>query len=185
MKAKIGDCFLMHGSTIEEPMTLYLVKKIIDEKIIALSVLIKKQMVQSWDPWDSINTYDNDIPNEAVFLPKETFDIVTKKKMDFLEEIWNYIETNLVENISKTKIEVGKHYYNRGFIYTIDSIGEERFKSQVFRLERENISPYWSGDDRIECGEDYKLIKDGVYEEVKHRYDDFVQDLRKLLFTKE
>ena len=44
-----GDCFLMKGATIDEPMTLYFITSINDDYIQALTIYIHDTMVQGLD----------------------------------------------------------------------------------------------------------------------------------------
>lgn len=65
---KKGDCFLMKGSSIDEPMTLYHIVDMKEDKLWALRICINNSMVQGLDiPYE----YDNDIPSDAIMLAPE------------------------------------------------------------------------------------------------------------------
>ena len=70
---KKNDCFLMKGSNDSEPMTLYYITDMYSDKIRALSICIKDDMVQGLE-YDS--EYDNEIPEDAIMLPSNTYDHV-------------------------------------------------------------------------------------------------------------
>ena len=168
----------MKGSTINEPMTLYYITDEYDDKICALSICVKNQMVQGLD-YD--NEYDNDIPEKAVILPPDTYSTVKELMKTFLKETKTFIEERIEQG--DFELQVGHHYYD-GYIYTITEIGETRAKYNLFRLEEENISPYWTGDGNIDSLIDYCVpISDDVYKEVRQRYDEFVLGLRTRLYT--
>ena len=175
---KKGDCFIMKGSNINEPMTLYYITEEYDDKLRALSICIKNEMVQGLD-YD--NEYDNDIPEEAVILPPDTYSQVKELMKMFLKETKTFIGKRIKQG--DFELQVGHHYYD-GYIYTITEIGEKRAKYNLFRLEEENISPYWTGDGNIDSLTDHCVpISDEVYKEVKKRYDEFVLGLRTMLYT--
>jgi len=175
---KKGDCFIMKGSTINDPMTLYYITDEYDDKLCALSICINNQMVQGLD-YD--NEYDNDIPEEAVVLSPDTYSHVKESMKVFLKETKSFIEENIEQG--DFELQVGHHYYD-GYIHTITEIGETRAKYNLFRLEEENISPYWTGDGNIDTLHKYCLpIPEKVYQDVKQRYYEFVINLRKMLYS--
>lgn len=174
---KKNDCFLMQGSSINQPMTLYYITNISKDKIHTLSIYIHDNMVQGLE-YES--EYDNNIPPNAIPLPSETYQNVKNAMISFLKEIKNFIEGNLLKG--NFQIEIGKHYYD-GYIHTITEIGERRIKSKLFRLENENISPDWSEDAFIESISNNCLpISDQTFGEVVHKYKDFVSKLRNELY---
>lgn len=174
---KRGDCFIMKGSTINEPMTLYYITDEYADKLRALRVCINHKMVQGLDYDDE---YDNDIPEEAVMLPPNTYSMVRESMKKFLNETKAYIESNIEQG--DFKLQVGKHYYD-GYIHTITEIGETRANYNLFRLEEENISPFWTGDGNIDSLESHCVpISEIVFQEVKRRYNEFVINLRKMMY---
>ncbi len=167
----------MQGTTFEEPMTLYYITDMSKDKIHALSICINDKMVQGLDD-DS--EYDNNIPEEAVPRPSRTYEAVKSSMKSFVKEIKAYINDHVIE--SDFQIEIGGHYYD-GYIHTITEIGEERVKYQLFRLEDENISPFWSGDAPADSIKDTCLpISEQTYKEVFQRYQNYVSNLRIVLF---
>lgn len=175
-----NDCFLMKGSDINEPMTLYFVSSVSEDKFHALSICIKDSMVQALSHgWD----YEEVIPEKAVLLPSGTYQKVKHEMATFLKEIKFYISNNLIKG--DFKIEIGGHYYD-GYIYTITEIGESKVKYDLFRLEEENISPFWSGESHIDNIHDYCWpISNETYKEVLEKYKSFVSALREQLYKRE
>ena len=176
MKPKIGDCFLMKGLTINEPMTLYHVTDINDDKIQALSIYVHDKMVQGLD---YANEYDNDIPSDAILLPEGTYDRVKESMNKFLEETRSYLQAHC--KCKGFKVKAGGHYWNRD-IETITEIFENKTKYDLFRLETENISPCWSGEGVVDRLESFGAeIPDKAFNEVKHRYSQYVKKLKESL----
>lgn len=172
-----NDCFLMQGASINEPMTLYYITDMKKDKIRALCICIRDEMVQGLE-YDS--EYDNDIPEEAIPLPAVTYQNVKAAMLSFLKEIRSFIGKNLIEG--EFTIEIGRHYYD-GYIRTITEIGETRLKYKLFRLEEENISPCWSGNALIDSIKNRCLpISDSTFDEVVHKYKCFVTKLRHKLY---
>ena len=172
-----GDCFIMIGSEKEEPMTLYLLKQIRGNKIDALSVSIDKHWIHGWDYPDE---YDNDIPEEAIVLPSDTYTEVKRQMVEFCTDAHKYIQDNMVK--TDLKVQVGKHYYGR-FIETITKIEDNRVYYNTLRLESEDISPNWTGDAAINVWADQMTpISEEVYNEILSRYYKFVSHLQEYLF---
>lgn len=163
----------MKGSTDCEPMTLYYITDMYNDKIRALSICIKDEMVQGLE---YASEYDNEIPQEAILLPSNTYDQVKKEMNAFLKETKSFIEKNLIKG--KYTLQIGGHYYD-GYIQTVTEIGEKRTKYNLFRLEPENISPAWTGDCLTEDITDRCMpISDETYCEVLKMYKEFLQKLR-------
>lgn len=177
MKVKKNDCFLMKGSEITEPMTLYYVAYVNGDKVRVLSVYVGKEMIQGLEHGFE---YDNDVSDDAIFMSPDVYDEMKEKMVSFLEKIKNFIHKNIIKG--KFDLEVGGHYYH-GYIYTIKEIGEKRVKCDLFRLEEENISPYWRAEDFIEDMKHYHPISEGTYQEVLRMYNDFVVELRNKLLS--
>ena len=98
---KKGDCFLMKGSSIEEPMTLYRIVDIKEDKLWALCICIKNSMVQGLD---ILNEYDNDIPSDAVMLTPETYDNIKQSMKDFLRETADFLKGRVIKDEEPVKI---------------------------------------------------------------------------------
>lgn len=171
-----GDCFLMKGLTINEPMTLYHITDINDDKIQALSIYVHDKMVQGLD---CAEEYDNDIPSDAILLPEGTYDRVKESMKIFLEETRNYLQAHC--NCKGFKVRVGGHYWERD-IETITGIDGNKTKYDLFRLETENISPCWSGEGFVDRLESYGTeVTDEAFNEVKRRYSQYVKNLKESL----
>ncbi|MBR1792483.1 MAG: hypothetical protein IJ764_02440 [Bacteroidales bacterium] len=132
---KIGDCFLMKGLTINEPMTLYYITDINGDKIQALSIYVHDKMVQGLDV---ANEYDDEIPTDAILLPEGTYDRVKESMNKFVEETTSYLQAHC--NRKGFKVRIGGHYWDR-HIETITEINGNKTKYDLFRFETENISP--------------------------------------------
>lgn len=175
---KKGDCFLMKGSSIEEPMTLYRIVDIKEDKLWALCICIKNSMVQGLD---ILNEYDNDIPSDAVMLTPETYDNIKQSMKDFLRETADFLKGRVIKD--EEPVKIGYRYYD-GYIETVTKIEDGRAYYDLFRLEPENISPCWTGNRSIE---DYVegligRISEETYNEVLRRYKDYIAELRGRLF---
>lgn len=176
IRLKIGDCFLLKGLTINEPMTLYYVRDINDDKIQARCIYIHDTMVQGLD---HTQEYNNDIPTDAILLPEGTYDRIKESMKSFVEETRNYLRANCICN--GFKVRVGGHYWER-HIETITEIDGNKTKSDVFRLEAENISPSWSGEGFVDSLEsDGAEVSDEVFNEIKSRYSQYVKNLKESL----
>jgi len=175
---KKGDSFLMKGSSIEEPMTLYHIVDVKEDKLWALCVCISNNMVQGLD---IPNEYDREIPSDAVMLPPESYDDIKQSMKDFLLETAGFLKERIITN--DMPIQTGYHYYD-GYIKTVTRIEEDRIYYNLFRLEPENISPYWTGDCSIEDFERCHVgrISEETYIEVLRRYEDYIAELRGRLF---
>lgn len=175
---KKGDSFLVKGSSIEEPMTLYHIVDMKEDKLLALCVCISNNMVQSLD---IPNEYDKDIPSDAVMLSPESYDDLKQSMKDFLLETADFLKERIITN--EMPIKTGYHYYD-GYIKTVTRIVDDRIYYNLFRLEPENISPYWTGDC---CIEDFErrhvgIISEETYIEVRRRYEVFIAALRGRLY---
>lgn len=170
---KINDCILMKGSTENEPMTLYYITDMYDDKIRALSICICDEMVQGLE---YASEYDNEIPKDAILLPTDSYSQVKEEMNTFLKEVKSFIKNNLISG--PYELQVGGHYYGR-FINTITEIGKERTKYNVFRLDPENISPIWTGSERTESFKDKCVpISDETYNKVLSMYKSLLVRLR-------
>lgn len=178
MPMKKNDCFLMKGSNENEPMTLYYITDMYDDKIRARSICIKDEMVQGLENDDE---YDYEIPEDAIMLPSNTYDEIKHGMNTFLKEAKSFIEKNLIEG--KPRLQIGGHYYD-GYIHTITEIGEKRTKYNLFRLEPENISPIWTGECLVETLVRRSMsISDETYNQVLNMYKNFLFKLRSEILT--
>lgn len=170
---KKGDCILMKGTTINEPMTLYHITDITDAKIHGLRIYIHDNMVQGLD-FDS--EYDYDIPKKAILLPEGTYQRVKESMKRFVMETETFLRTNC--NNGSFKVKVGGHYLER-YLETITDIEGNRTKYRLFRIESENISPCWSGEGFVDTLEEYGIeVSDEVFNDLVRRYRKYVKDLK-------
>lgn len=176
IRLKTGDCLLIKGLTVNEPMTLYYVRDVNDDKILARSIYIHDTMVQGLE---YAREYDNDIPIDAFLLPEGTYDRVKESMKSFVEETRNYLCANCICN--GFKVRVGGHYWER-HIETITEIDGNKTKSNVFRLEAENISPCWTGEGFVDGLERNGVeVPEEAFNEVKRRYSQYVKNLKESL----
>ena len=172
-----GDCFIMIGSSQDKPMTMYKIDSVRDDKIDAFSILIKNEQIMGWDFPD---VYDNDIPEKAILLPPDTYAAVKQQMEDFYVQSRKLIQENLVDG--DFEVEIGRRYCYRS-IRTVTKIEENRVYYDLFRIDPENISPCWTGNERADGIQDrWRPIKDGLYEELLRRYRIFVAQLQERLF---
>ena len=168
----------MKGLTINEPMTLYHVTGICKDKIQALRIYIHDSMVQGLD---YASEYDYNIPESAILLPEGTYDRVKESMKKFVEETKCYLRTHCI--YKGFQVRVGGHYWER-YIETITEIDGNKIKYDLFRFETENISPCWSGNGFVDSLESYGAeVTDEAFNEVKHRYRQYVKNLKESLFV--
>ncbi len=99
---------------------------------------------------------------------------------DFYIKSSKFIQENLVKG--DFEIEIGRHYYGRS-INTVTKIEKDRVYYKVFRIDPENISPCWTGSERMEgIRESWLPVTDEIYEELLRRYKMFVSQLQEHLF---
>ncbi len=173
-----GDCFIMIGSNKEEPMTLYQIDCVRGDKMDAFSTLVKKAQIMGWDFPDE---YDNDIPEEAIELPRDTYSKVKQKMQDFATQSQKFIHENLIDG--DFEVEIGKHYAYGG-IYTLTKLEGQRAHFDFFRVNFENISPCWTSEMSADyIKERMKPVSEELYQEMLSRYKSFVAQLQDYLFT--
>ena len=164
----------MKGSTLEEPMTIYRIIDIKEDELWALSVCITNSMVQGLD---IPNEYDKDIPSDAVMLAPDTYDDIKQSMKDFLQDTADYLKGRLIKD--ERPVKIGDRYYD-GYIETVTRIEDGRVYYDLFRLEPENVSPYWTGNgliaDFIESHAG--RISEETYSEVLKKYKKYVAELR-------
>lgn len=175
---KKGDCILLKGSTIDEPMTIYQITANKGDKLWAYSIYIHRNMVQGLD---FLNEYNNDVTDEEVdFLPKGTYERIKNEMIGFVNETHRFIMEQ--PTVEYTSIHVGGRYFN-GYIHTVKEMVGERAKYSLFRMEPENISPYWTSDTFIEnLTNSAKFVTEEAYDEVIKRYLQFVKNIKESLF---
>lgn len=176
---KPGDCFIMKGSTKEEPMTIYLIGQVRGESLDAYSIGISENMIHGWNYPDE---YDNveDIPSDAVSIPNETYYKIKNQMKSFVIDAHNYIKENVVDG--EFVIEPGRFYYGR-FMDVLKKIGGNKVYYETFRIEAENISPNWRGEASMDVFRDNRRpIPEFVYQEILRRYKVFLLELRAYLF---
>lgn len=174
---KTGDCFIMMGSNKEEPMTVYLIKEMTAGKLYALTVCVKKVWIHGWD-WPE--EFDNDIPEDAVMVPAETYSYVKRQMTDYCTWAHEYICSNIIK--TGIGIEIGKHYYSRS-IGTVTKVEDGKVFYNCFKIGSEDITPYGTGRVRIDSVNIWPIVPDEVYEEVKSRYQRLVLHLQEYLFA--
>lgn len=172
-----NDCFLMKGSDINDPMTVYQITDIDETHICAKSLSITTQMVHGWPITEE---YDDVVPDGAIPLPSNSWRWARKQMSSFVKETSAYLYDNIIKE--KTDIVVGCHYLDRcSDISTVKEIEGERIKFKVFKIDEDFISPCWTGD----CGKDHTerwhAISDETYNEVVRRYNDLLSKLRNKL----
>lgn len=173
-----GDCFILIGPSKEEPMTIYKIAGVRADKIDALSILIRKGQIMGFD---FPSEYENDIPEEAIRLPRDTYAKIKQQMEGFSAQSHKYIRANLVDG--DVELEIGKRYYDR-YINTITKIEGEKVYYNVFRIEPENISPCWTGSERIDgIKERCRPVTDELYKELLKHYKLFVAQLQEQLYT--
>lgn len=170
---KVNDCFLMRGENITDPMTVYCITDISNGKMWMKSLLVSDKMVHGWP---TSCTSAESIPEEAIPLSPDSWQWGKKQMLSFLDEIYAYLKENVTER--KSKFDVGEHYMGRIGICTVKEIGAEKAKHQLFRLDEDDISPIWTGEDPLGYIKGRYAVSEEVYNEVMHRYNKLLMRLR-------
>ena len=170
---KKNDCFLMRGTDIKEPMTVYQIIDIDENHVWAKSLCIKAEMIHGWPIAEE---YNDSIPDDAIPLPSNSWRWARKQMSSFVKETSAYLDDNIIEE--KADIVIGGRYYRYGDITTIKEIGDERIKYMVFKIDEDFISPCWTGDCRKDDKESWYAISDETYNEVIRRYNELLSRLR-------
>ena len=176
---KTGDCFILKGSTKDEPMTIYLIDQVRGESLDVYSIGISENMIHGCNYPDE---YDNDgnIPSDAVFISKEVYYKVKDLMKFFVNESHNYIQENVITG--DFVIEPKRYYYGR-FIENVRKIEDNKVYYDTFRIEPENISPCWRGEANMDVLIDHwRPIPEYIYQEILRRYRKFIMELREYLF---
>ena len=170
-----NDCFLLRGKDINEPMTVYQITYIDEIHIWAKSLNITNRMIHGWPISDE---YDNAIPDNAILLPSNSWRWARKQMLSFVKETNAYLHDNIIKQ--NADIVIGGHYlYRYSEITTVKEIGEEKIKINVFKLDEDIISPYWTGEFRKVDIDIWYAISDETYNEVIRSYNELLSRLRK------
>ena len=170
---KKNDCFLLRGTDVNDPMTVFQITSIDEIHIWAKTVSITNKMI---DGWPTSDKYGNVIPDNAIRLPSNSWRWAKKQMLSFVKETNAYLHDNIIKE--KADIVIGGHYYSYGEITTVKEIGDERIKFMVFKLDEDCISPYWTRDWRKDNTESWYSISDETYNEVIRRYNDLLSRIR-------
>lgn len=159
---------------MEEPMTVYSIDDVRGDKIWAKSLLVKNEMVHGWPVPEE---YDNNIPKDAIQLPSDSWDWGKKEMLSFIKKTFDYLCKMAIKE--KSQIKIGGHYVGgHGGIHTVTEIADEKVKFREFRLDEDDISPCWTGEVNSDDTDRWYAISEETYEEVYHRYDEFLTRLR-------
>lgn len=170
---KENYCFLMRGEKITDPMTVYCITDISGGKMWMKELLVSDKMVHGWP---TSSTSAESIPEEAIPLPSDSWKWGKRQMLSFLDEIYAYLKENVTER--KSKFDVGEHYMGHSGICTVKEIGAEKVKHQLFRLDEDDISPFWAGEDSLGHIDGRYAVSEEVYNEVMHRYNKLLMRLR-------
>ena len=176
-KMKKDDCFLMMGSKISEPMTIYQITDVFEEAIWARNISVKQEMVFGFPV---SNEYHDGIPEDAIPLPSNSWEWCKEQMISFVEEINIFLRGKIKKKTCN--ITLGKHYVERpGCVCTVTEIGEERIKYDLFRYDEDFISPYWSGDASLDSTDNWYTITNETYDELLRKYEEFLSRIRNKL----
>lgn len=168
-----NDCFLMRGKKITDPMAVYCITGISGGKMWMKRLYVGDAMVQGWP---TSGTSAKTIPEEAIPLPSDSWQWGKSQMLSFLDEIYAYLKDNVTEK--RSKFEVGEHYTGHGGIKTVTEIGNGKIKYDLFRLDEDDISPCWRGEEGL-CDTDcWYAISEESFNEVSRRYKELLSILR-------
>ena len=174
---KKDDCFLMMGSKISEPMTIYQITGVCEEAIWARNISVKQEMVFGFPV---SNEYHDGIPEDAIPLPSNSWEWCKEQMISFVEEINIFLRGKIKKKTCN--ITIGKHYVERpGCVCTVTEIGEERIKYDLFRYDEDYISPNWSGDASLDSTNNWYTITNETYNELLRKYEEFLSRIRNKL----
>ena len=169
-----NECFLMRGSKMDDPMTVYFITSVLGDKLWAKRFYVGNNMVQGWP---CPHEYDNAIPNNAILLPSDTWQWCKGEMLLFLKEVYKYLRENVIKE--KAQIIIGCHYVGgHGGIKTVTEIGDDKIKYDLFRLDEDDISPCWTGEVNVSDTEEWYAVSEETYDEVLCRYKKLLSKLR-------
>ncbi|MBO4588403.1 MAG: hypothetical protein J5711_05825 [Bacteroidales bacterium] len=172
---KKNDCFLIKGVNMEDPMIVYHIVDIQGDKLWAKNLYVGNEMVQGWP---TSSEYDNDIPDDAIPLPPDSWEWGKAEMIAFVKDTFAYLRQMAIRE--KPQIKIGGHYVGgHGGIHTVTGIDEDKIRYGEFRLDEDDISPCWKGELRPEDADRWYAISDETNYEVICRYDEFLSRLRK------
>ena len=174
MTMKKGDCILCPG---EKERTLYYITNVRGDKCEALKIYISSAQIQALD---YPNEYDIDLPDNVVFLPSDTYKKVKGIIKEYVIKMRGIIKKEVIRG--DFEIIAGYTYTQRGFIYTMDHIEDNRWYYKVFRIEEEFVSPHWTGNASIDSLKDYLLpISEKTIDKVLRLYNSLQKDITDIL----
>jgi len=173
---KKNDCILMMGSDTNQPMTLYQVKDIHEDKISARYISITDIMVYGTPV---VYEYNNDIPNEAIYMRSDSWQKVKSEMISFVEETRTWLMTEKLNDIKN--ICIGCHYASTRGVYTVTNIIDNKIRYNMFKLDEDYISPHWTGEAPIDGDKIWHVISEETYKELTFRYKQFLLKIRSMI----
>lgn len=174
MTMKKGDCILCPG---EKERTLYYITNVREDKCEALRIYISSVQIQALE---YSNEYDIDLPDNFVFLPSDTYKKVKGIIKEYVFKMREIIKNEVIRG--DFKIIAGHTYTQRGFIYTMDHIEDNRWYYKVFRIEDAFVSPHWIGNAPVDVLKDSLLpLSDKTMDIVLSLYNSLLKDIVDLL----
>lgn len=174
-----NDCFLIKGRDINEPMIIYQITDIDEIHIWAKNISIKNEII---DGFPVSEMYDEAIPDIAIRLPSDSWRWAKNQMLSFVKETFTYLRENVIKE--KVDIVIGGHYLlNSSEITTVKEIGEERIKTNVFKIDEDYISPYFTGDCPNNNAYLWYAISDENYNELISKYNKLLSKLRNKFYV--
>ena len=164
---------MMRGENITDPMTVYCITGVSGGKMWMKRLYVGDDMVQGWP---TSSTSAESIPEDAIPLPPDSWQWGKDQMLSFLDDVYAYLKREVSER--KSKFDVGEHYMGRNGIRTVKEIGAEKVKYQLFRLDEDDISPFWTGEVPLGDIDGRYAVSEEVYNEVMHRYNKLLMRLR-------
>jgi hypothetical protein len=162
-----GECFLYPSESANEG-TLYYITDVRGNKCDALSIYISPTQIQGLE---YSSEYDIDLPDGIIMMPTTMYKTIKHLMRECVEDIHKILQTEALD--VEFDIESNSRYTDGRYIYTMTFLKDERWHYNLFRVEKENISPDWKGDAKAEDFKDYlKPITIDTFEKVQNCFND-------------
>ena len=115
-----------------------------------------------------------------MFLPSDTYKKVKGIIKEYVLKMREIIKKEVIRG--DFEIIAGHTYTQRGFIYTMDHIEDNRWYYKLFRIEEEFVSPHWTGNAQIDSLKDSLLpLSDKTMDKVLRLYNSLLKDIAAIL----
>lgn len=161
---KKGDCFLCPG---EKCRTLYYLTDVDGDKCSALTIYINQNTIQAME-WE--DEFELDFPEDIIMMPSSMYDTIKQLMLDCIDDMHKILWDEALD--IEFEIEPNALYTDGSYIYRMTEIKEDRWHYKLFRIERENISYNWNGNENVDTTKRGKRpITDETLGKVQKRFE--------------